>query len=280
LEKAGQPGGQEARELAHALPLGDDDARLKLAEEMAKRSAFGPELLAAARNERRLILRLNGPGASLGRNAEGVLSSDVGAATDRLAAADTTRRFLIRMLRTNAYFKKNQGYLLVLHRQAASRAQGLLATGDVAGAIREADAALAALPGHTEPAASLVPELAKKGHTAEADRLYAAAVAVQDRLCKDYPQSAEFRSNRAWLAARCRRDLDLALDHARKAVALAPQSVGYRETLAEVLFQRGDQAAAVAEIKRCVEQEPKNTYYAKQRQRMKAGDPAAALPER
>jgi tetratricopeptide (TPR) repeat protein len=236
--------------------------------------------MAAARDERRMILRLNGPGASIGRNAEGVLSSDAGATSDRLAAADTTRRFLIRMLRSNAYFKKHQGYLLVLHREANDRAKGLLATGNVAGAVRAAEMALADLPGNTEPAASLVPELAKKGHTAEADRIYAATIAVQDRLCKDYPQSAEFRNSRAWVAVRCRRDLDLALDHARKAVELSPTSAGYRETLAEVLFQRGDKTAAVAEIKRCVELDPKSTYYAKQRQRMEAGDPAAELPER
>jgi tetratricopeptide (TPR) repeat protein len=168
--------------------------------------------------------------------------------------------------------------LIVLHRLANQRSQGLLAKGDVAGAVREAETALGYLPGLTEPATALVPELANGGHTAEADRIYAAAAAAEDRLCKDYPQSAEFRNNRAWLAARCRRDLDLALDYGRKAVELEPNHANYRETLAEVQFQRGDKAAAVAEIKRCLELDPKNAYYAKQRTRMEAGDPAAAVP--
>jgi tetratricopeptide (TPR) repeat protein len=278
LEKAAQPGGREARDLAHTLLLGDEDARLKLAEELAKRSAFGPELVTAARDERRLIVRLSSPGSNIGRNAQSLLSNDPGAYSDRLEAADCAQRFLFRMLRTTAYFKKEQGYLVVLHRLANYRAQGLLAKGDIAGAVHEAEVALGYLPGHSEPATALVPELAKRGHTAEADQVYAAAAAAEDRLCKDYPQSAEFRNNRAWLAARCRRDPDLALDHSRKAVELEPAHANYRETLAEVLFQRGDKAAAVAEIKRCIELDPKNTYYAKQRARMEAGDPTAAVP--
>jgi Flp pilus assembly protein TadD len=184
------------------------------------------------------------------------------------------------MLRTNAYFKRNQGYLIVLHRMASDRSRGLLAAGDVAGAVREADAAVALLPGHSEPAAHLVSDLAKTGHTAEADRLYAATATALDRLCKDYPESGEFHNNRAWLAARCRRDLDTAVDHARKATQLMPASASYRETLAEVLFQRGDKAASVAEIAKCIELEPKVPYYRKQRQRMEAGDRAAPLPEK
>ncbi len=280
LEKAGQPGGHEARDLAHTLLLADEDARYKLAEELVKRSSYGPELVAVARGERRFIVRLSNPGTNTGRNAQGKLSSDAGAFTDRLEAADCTQRFLFRLLRTNSWFIQGQGYLSVLHRLANYRAQGLLAKGDVAGAVREAATALALLPDHSEPATALVPDLAKHGHAAEADRIYAAAAAEEDRLCKDYPQSAEFRNNRAWLAARCRRDLDLALEYGRKAVELEPEHANYRETLAEVLFQRGDKAEAVAEIKRCIELDPKNTYLLKQRIRMEAGDRDAPLPSR
>jgi tetratricopeptide (TPR) repeat protein len=72
----------------------------------------------------------------------------------------------------------------------------------------------------------------------------------------------------------------LALEYGRKAVELEPHHANYRETLAEVQFQRRDKAAALAEIKRCIELDPKNPYYAKQRARMEAGDPAVAVPAR
>jgi tetratricopeptide (TPR) repeat protein len=280
LDKAGRPGGREARELARTLPLGNEDTRNKFADELVNRIAYGPEMRDAAREEWRLVLRLSKLDSATGRNAERLLAGDRGAYPDRLAAADADRRFLVRLLRGNTYFLKNQSYLVVLHRVHRDRAEGLLAKGDVAGAVREAETAQSLLPGGDEPIAALVPELTKRGHAAEADRLYKAAADVQDRLCKDYPQSAEFRNNRAWLAARCKRDLDTAAEFARKAVALEPAHINYRETLAEVLFQKGDKPAALAEIKRCVEAEPKNSYFAKQQARMEAGDPNAPLPER
>ncbi|HTM22809.1 MAG TPA: tetratricopeptide repeat protein, partial [Kofleriaceae bacterium] len=86
-------------------------------------------------------------------------------------------------------------------------------------------------------------------------------------------------NNRAWLAARCRRDLDTALEHARKAIELDPKRAGNRETLAEVHFQRGERAAALECINQCLAREPKNTYFARQKRRFEAGDPAAPLPE-
>jgi tetratricopeptide (TPR) repeat protein len=154
-----------------------------------------------------------------------------------------------------------------------------LARGDVEGALREAAAAQELLPGQSSPAIYLVPELARQNRAADADKVYDAAAAEQDRLCRDWPNSALFHNNRAWLAARCRRDLDGAVEHARKAVELAPKAAGYRETLAEAYFQRGERDAALERIKQALELDPKNSYYAKQRQRIEAGDRAAPVPE-
>jgi tetratricopeptide (TPR) repeat protein len=280
LEKGGQPGGPEARELAHTLPLADEAARMKLAMELSGRSSFGPELKAATRDELRLILRLGSPASATAREAQRLLCFDSGAYPDFLAAADADQRLALRQLRTATYYLRIPGYLVAVQRRAIHRARGLLAAGDAAGAVRETEAAAAMLPGSDEPAVFVVPELAKRGHAAEADRLYAAPARVLDKLCKNYPQSAEFLNNRAWLAARCRRDLDRAVELARKAVELEPKRASWRDTLAEALFQRGDKAAAVAEIKRCVELEPADAYFAKQRARMEAGDKDAPVPER
>jgi tetratricopeptide (TPR) repeat protein len=277
LEKAGQPGGPEARQLALTLPLGDEDARYKLADELINRRRLGAELSAAAREQRRMILRLANLGSNVGRNSQARLSGDRG--LDLKEAVEASQNFLFRLQYTGAYFFKNSDYLNVLHRLASQRARALLAQGDVVGSVREAEAALALLPG-IDPADVLVPQLAKAGHTAEADRVYAAAAVVCDRLCKDYPQSAEFLNERAWLGASCRRDLEAATDAARKAVELEPNHANFHDTLAEVLFQRGDKDGALAEVKKCVELAPANTRYPKLRARIEAGDRAAPLPER
>src|SRR5205823_1845649 len=142
------------------IALGDEDLRSTFAEELAKRAYLGPELMEAARRERRLVLRLvnlvrpdpTPERPDRGRDAQGALSGDPLAFADRLEAAECTQRFLARLLRTNAVFKKNEAYLVVLNRLHADRARGLLARGDVGGALREAAAAQEALPGHPSPA--------------------------------------------------------------------------------------------------------------------------------
>ncbi len=277
--RAGQADGRTLMERAHALLLGHEDQRTPFAEELMKRSALGPGPAEAARQERRLLLRLGGPGSHAARSAEGVLSGDPLAYPDRLAAADASQRFLLRMLRTNAYFRRNEGYLVVLYRLHDNRARGLLARGDVEGALHAAETAQAVLPGSVGLAAHLVPELVKRSRTAEADRIYAAAAEAQDKLCRDYPDGPLFHNERAWLAARGRRDLDAALGHARKAAELAPRQGGYHDTLAEVYFQRGETRRALEEIGRALELEPKNTYFAQQKRRLEAGDRDAPLPE-
>ena len=139
--------------------------------------------------------------------------------------------------------------------------------------------AYALLPGHTSPAEFLVPELVKRGRTADADKVYRAAAEVLDKLCQDYPQSALFHNNRAWLAARCRRDLPQATEHAQKAVILLPSSASYQETLAETRFQAGDKAGALAAITKALDVDPKNRGMAQRKARIEAGDPNAPLPE-
>src|SRR5206468_334037 len=96
--KAGDAAGREMMDLAHLLPLGDEDARATLAEELAKRTTLGHEAAEAARRERRLVVQLGLPTSSRGRNAQGPLCADPLAYPDRLAAADATQRFLFRMM--------------------------------------------------------------------------------------------------------------------------------------------------------------------------------------
>jgi tetratricopeptide (TPR) repeat protein len=125
----------------------------------------------------------------------------------------------------------------------------------------------------------MVPELVKRNRAADADKVFHATTDVLDKLCTDYPQSAEFRNRRAWLAARCRRDLPAAKELAQKAVALQPTIAPYFETLAEVCFQSGDKAGALAAIDKAINLDPKNRNWPLQRARFEAGDPNSPLPE-
>jgi tetratricopeptide (TPR) repeat protein len=277
--KAGDAAGRSMMDLAHLLPLGDEEARASFAEELVKRVALARESAEAARRERRLVVLLGLPTSSRGRNAHGPLCADPLAFPDRLAAADATQRFLFRMMQTNAYFKRNEGYLVVLHRIHDHKARGLLAASDVAGAVREAEAAHALLPSHAALAVVLVPNLEANGHPGEAADFYAKVAGVLDGLCKDYPKSAHFANERAWLAARCRRDLDRARDLAERAVTLSPKTAAYQETLAEILFQKGEKAEAVARLGQALALDPKNEYYLKQKARFAAGNPDSQVPE-
>jgi tetratricopeptide (TPR) repeat protein len=97
-------------------------------------------------------------------------------------------------------------------------------------------------------------------------------------VCKEFPQSAWAHNKAARLAARCNRDLDAALDHARKGVELEPDDAGHLDTLAEVYIQRGDKVKAVELMKKCIEMQPRYEYFRKQLQRMQAGDRDADVP--
>ena len=99
-----------------------------------------------------------------------------------------------------------------------------------------------------------------------------------EKVCKAYPKSAQNHNSLAWLAVCCRRQLDKALEHSKKAVELAPKTAGYLDTLAEVYYQRGDKAQAIKLMKKCIELNPASTYYKKQIKRFEAPGPPSETP--
>jgi len=124
-----------------------------------------------------------------------------------------------------------------------------------------------------------VPELAKRGEKRRADELFERVAGLYEQQCKEYPRDGGAHNSFAWLAARCRRQLDRALTHAREAVRLTPDSAGYLDTLAEILFQRGEQGEALRLMRRCVELTPGREYYRRQLKRFEAGDPKVDVIE-
>jgi tetratricopeptide (TPR) repeat protein len=123
-----------------------------------------------------------------------------------------------------------------------------------------------------------VPELEKRGRKKEAVALFEQTLKVYEEVCRDYPRAASAHNSYAWVSACCRRNLDKALEHARKAVELNPKSAGAHDTLAEVYFQLGKKDLAVATQKKAVALEPKRAYFRKQLKRLEAGDPKAPRP--
>src|SRR5262249_4329709 len=109
------------------------------------------------------------------------------------------------------------------------------------------------LPRDTEPTIEVVRALDRANRKAHADRLCAEVRRQYRESCKAFPRSAWAHNQAAWLAARCGRQLNQALEHARKAVELEPERRNYLSTLAEVHFQRGERPAAMRLIRRCLE---------------------------
>jgi hypothetical protein len=265
--------GQELADLAHLLPLADVSIRYFLADELAKRG-----LVKEALAERRLLVQFDSYESRFALNPQRLSGEGYLAAGDYARAADCQERFRLRMLRSNATFTVTPGYLIVPHRVHVYRARMLLEQGKVEEALKEAHVCSEFLTGDTRLAIMLVPELEKRGRPADADKLYEADSHALLQASADYPRGAQIHNNLAWLAVRCRRQLDLAVEHARKAVELAPETSGYFDTLAETYFQRGDKDKAIETMKKCIALEPKRDYYQRQLKRMEAGDPRVEPP--
>ena len=129
----------------------------------------------------------------------------------------------------------------------------------------------------------VIPKLDGLGKRAEADRLFQAELGFQQQLAGAKPAGdntgAEAQNNLAWLCAVAHRELETGLRAAQKAVALAPRSAPYLDTLAEVYFQRGDQAKAISLIKQAMALDPSMDYLKHQLERLEKGDRTVPPPD-
>jgi tetratricopeptide (TPR) repeat protein len=279
LVQAGQTAqGRERMRQAHLLPLASSPLRYFFAAALAKRG-FKED----ARRAFDLLCRLGEPnlnefdslftGEGFRDRANRALKRK-----EYLTAADDYEKHFVRGLRATVNFSRPAAYIAVPGPLLRWRTLGLLAAGRVDEALHAAALASASLPGSIDLALDLVPALERAGRKKEAGQMFAGALTTHEELGRDYPRAAWPHNQAAWLCACCKRELPRGLEHARKAVALAPDRSAYHDTLAEVLFQLGRTQEAIAAGKKAVALSPKRQYYRKQLKRFEAGNPAAERP--
>ncbi|QDU22243.1 tetratricopeptide repeat protein [Urbifossiella limnaea] len=276
LIKAGRVDeGRRRVELSHWVPLGNERVRGRFLEDLVKRG----EAKAAAR-ETDLLLR-----ACWSRDFYfGNVINQAGRAAvlnkDWATAERCVQRAIFVLLKTpDVSYVDPAAYLHVPHDMLQYRARAKLAAGDVPAAMVLARQYLDVTPGSVELSAGMVPELERRGNNKEADELFDRVWAAHRKVLADFPASASSRNALAALGAHCRRELDAARTYAREAVASDPKAAGYRETLAEVLFRRGERAEAVKLMEALTTEYPRSRLYRRQLARYRTGDPAGDLPD-
>jgi tetratricopeptide (TPR) repeat protein len=254
--------GRELMDLAHQMPLADESARHELMGELEKR-----KLPDEARRERDLIVRTAAFSSWYLSDALRRAGDDAYEKQDYLAAAALwDRAFLDNQSKTTRFARPWDNFAMpsLIHR---ARALGLMRGGDLPAALKEADLAMRFTPGDADAVIAFVNELDRLGRKDDADVLYRRHTAPYQAFCAAYPDSGQAHNQLAWAAAKCKRDLDEALKHARRAVELDPDDTASLDTLAEAHYQRGEYQLAIEAINKCIEKEPKEKHHAEQLER-------------
>ncbi len=94
------------------------------------------------------------------------------------------------------------------------------------------------------------------GYVDVADETFDSIFSVGRKHLTVFPNDAQTSNNLAWVAALNDRNLEEALQLSKHAVWLEPDSVSYRDTLAEILFRRGRVEEALVIEQHCLLDEP------------------------
>lgn len=255
-------------EKAHRMPLGGESVRFYFSQALADRGFHDD----AARQIEFCCKLLTGDSVTLG-NAQDSLARILADRGEFLTAAAIYERSILRVVKTSSGFRRAGTYSRITANLHALRARGLLEKGDKPGAFREMDRAEALQPALLDLPILMVSALQRAGEKERAAALYQRVKARWEQAVRDYPNSADAHNQIAWLDARCRRDLDSALEHARKATTLAPQVASYFDTMAEIHFQLGDREKALDLMKKCLSMPNANlSFYQLQLKRFEKGD--------
>jgi len=251
--------GRELAELAHLLPLSNESARHDLMKALEERKLWDE-----AARQRDVIVRTSQlrswyQGDALRRAGDAAYEKG-----QYLAAAALWDRAFLDNQDDGIFFAETYANFLMPSLIHRARAMGLMRSGEMNRAMEEADLAMRYTPGDADALIALVNELDKLGRKSEADAFYAKHAQRLLALCEEWPKSGQMHNQYAWVAAKCKRDLDRALGHARRAVEIEPTNTASLDTLAEAHFQRGEVQQAIEVMNKCVELEPKEKHHAEQ----------------
>jgi tetratricopeptide (TPR) repeat protein len=243
--------GREMMQLARLIPLGDDAERYALAEVMSKAG-----LADEARAEHEFLTRIGEfSGWEVG-NAMRIVAERARESGDELRAADLWERSTLPCLKGSTGFTEVGAYLWVPHLIHKTRAAGLINAGKIDEGLKEMRLCEEYLPGDVSVLIEMASKLRKAARERELEEMADRAMQRQQALLADYPKAARLHNSLAWMLARCRVNLDIALLHAHRAVELEPKSAAIWDTLGEVYFQKGQKQKAIEAMKICLEIEP------------------------
>jgi tetratricopeptide (TPR) repeat protein len=265
--------GRHLMESADRLPLGSESARHDLYETMKRH-----KLTADAQREIKLILTITAIRSWERNEALRESAEQAAARGDFLTAAELWERAFLANFSNSISFVEPWANIVVPALVHKTRALGLIQSGQIDAALKEARSTLHEVPADADALIELVNALDKSGHKAEADSLYQEQTTIYRQLTADYPKSGPAHNQLAWAQVMCHRELDDALKNAKRAVELEPTSTASLDTLAEVYFARGDAQDAVAQMRRCVELEPKVQRHRQQLERFSKAIGAASQP--
>ena len=134
--------------------------------------------------------------------------------------------------------------------------QSAIERGDADAAKQHLDRLMQLDPLDIDLAERLLPEAREASMESIADEAFDQIMRSGLAYCETFAFDAMSHNNLAWVAAMNKRNLDEALALSKRAVTLEPDSAIYRDTLAEILFLRGDADQALQIEQACVLDDP------------------------
>ncbi len=256
--------GRKRMELALMVPLADSSSRFELIQTFQQRDQKDE-----VARQQQLLLRTCDMGDRARLQTLIEIADAAMLKADYAVAASAFDQVSVGLLQGNVLLRDPLFYLRLPRLAHTARAMLLLQQGKTADAIEQIHLVEAAMPAYIQTVLDLTPELKKHGADAEAEAMYRRSMETHESLLIKFPRAATLHNDLAWLAANLDRDLDKALEHAKRAVELKPKSAGILDTLAEVHFRRGDKAEALRLEEQCAKMEPDTPSFTKQIERYK-----------